>query len=95
MISDRQLADAILARMPHGVTSFEIAHKTGGPFAAHWRVTIHDDAMLERHDCVSETDPSLSAALAKANVSLLRKWEHIARRDGIALAYARDMGVTV
>ncbi len=90
MISDRQIADAIMARMPDNVTSFEIGHKTGKHFSSHWRVTIHDDAMLERHDCVSELDPSLEVALAKANVSLLRKRAEIARKNSVALAYSAD-----
>jgi hypothetical protein len=94
MINNRQLADAILARMPDGVTSFEIARKTDGPFDPHWRVTMHDDAMLACHECVSQTDPLFSTALAKANVSLLRKRAEIARRDGIALAYSADWSAT-
>jgi hypothetical protein len=80
--------------MPDGVTSFEIARQTCGPFAPHWRVTIHDDAMLACHDCVSQTDPLLSSALDKANISLLRKRAEIARRDGVALAYSADWSAT-
>jgi len=94
MINNCQLADAILARMPGGVTSFEIARHTSGPFAPYWRVTIHDEAMLACHECVSQTDPLLSSALAKANVSLLHKRAEIARRDGIALAYSADWSAT-
>ena len=94
MITDRQLADAILARMPDGVTSFEIAYRPDSPFGPYWRVTIHDDAMLACHECVSQTDPLLSSALAKANVSLFRKRAEIARKNSVALAYSADWSAT-
>lgn len=88
MINDRQLADAILARIPDGVRRFETARINCPILGAHWCVTMHESDM-----CVSEVDPTLSSALAKANVSLVRKRAEIERRAGIALAYARDMGV--
>jgi hypothetical protein len=75
MISDRQLADAILARIPDGVRRFETARINCPILGAHWCVTMHEGDV-----CVSEVDPALSSALAKASVSLFRKRAEIAAR---------------
>jgi len=94
MISDRQLARAILALKPDGVQRMELAHIDCPHLGLYWEVAMHDDAMLACHECVSQTDPLLSTALDKANSSLVRKRDEIARRDDIALAYSKDWSAT-
>ena len=89
MISDRMLADAILARAPDGVTGFEIARRKCKHLGEYWCVTMH-----EGEACVSETDTALSSALAKANVSLLRQREQRARQASMAVVFTPKSVVT-
>lgn len=90
MISDRQLARAILALKPEGVKRMELAHNDCPHLGPYWEVTMHDNGI-----CAIGDAPLLSAAIAKANESLSCKRDEIARRDGIALAYSKDWEVRV
>lgn len=82
MISDRMLADAILARKPDGVSRMEVCHDERNLFGKPWNVAMFWDG-----ECVQEDDASLSAALAKANVSLLRQREQRARQASMAVVF--------
>ena len=89
MISDRQLADAILALKPDGVQRMELAHIDCPHLGPYWEVEMHDNGI-----CAIGDAPVLSTAIAKANESLSRQRDEIARRDDIALAYSKDWSAT-
>ena len=89
MISDRQLADAILALKPDGVQRMEIAHIDYSHIDPRWEVVMHDIGI-----CAIGAAPLLSTAIFKANESLSRQRDEIARRDNIALAYSKDWSAT-
>lgn len=89
MISDRSLADAIWQRKPDKARKIEISHDD----ATGWCVTVTGGGTGVNATCVSEIAPGLATALRAADVSFKRALIVDRNRAGIALAYARDMGV--
>ncbi len=85
MITDRELAAAILARKPKDARRMEIVHDEGNLFGKPWDVSLFWDG-----DGVTEFGETLSIALNKAEVSMRRKRAENTRRAGVALAYSAD-----
>lgn len=87
MISDRNLADAILARKPDGARRIEIDHDTanGILFGRPWSVSLFFD-----DDCIVEVGETLAIALNKAEVSMRRKRAEATRQKGLALVFTPD-----
>ena len=90
MISPRQLEAALEAlRAKVGAASVTIG-KSEHP-GLEWCSATFMDA---DHTCATENAATLQAALAAAELSLLRKRAENKRRAGVALAYSSDWGVS-
>ena len=88
-MNDEQLEAAILAIKPKDARRIEVIHDSGNIFGKPWDVSLFWDG-----DNVTEFGATLAEARNKAEVSMRRKRDENKRRAGVALAYARDMGLT-